>query len=94
MAFNTHMPFPEHTVTTFDPAAACAADHSSDTAVVDESAAKPDADATANERRAARAGGRGRRVRFGDVPDDAPPQRVTGAIALSFAVVSRRHWPR
>ncbi|MBR7916606.1 hypothetical protein KDX16_12235 [Burkholderia vietnamiensis] len=83
---------------TFDPAAACAADHSSDTAVIDESAAKPDADAeadaTANERRAARAGGRGRRVRFGDVPDDAPPQRVTGAIALSFAVVSRRHWPR
>ncbi|WP_431825032.1 hypothetical protein [Burkholderia sp. F1] len=39
-------------------------------------------------------GGRGRRVRFGDAIPDAPARAATGAIAISFAVVSRRHWPR
>ncbi|AOK57563.1 hypothetical protein WT15_29460 [Burkholderia stagnalis] len=38
--------------------------------------------------------GRGRRVRFGDAIPDAPPRATTGSIAISFAVVSRRHWPR
>ncbi|KVE32378.1 hypothetical protein WS68_14460 [Burkholderia sp. TSV86] len=36
---------------------------------------------------------RGRR-RFGDAIPDMPPRTATGAIAISFAVVSRRHWPR
>ncbi|KWE58244.1 hypothetical protein WL77_27200 [Burkholderia ubonensis] len=39
-------------------------------------------------------GGRGRRVRFGDAIPDAPARAATGAIAISFAVVSRKHWPR
>ena len=26
--------------------------------------------------------------------NDAPPRPVTGSIAISFAVVSRRNWPR
>ncbi|AOJ66068.1 hypothetical protein WJ32_27080 [Burkholderia ubonensis] len=37
---------------------------------------------------------RGRRVRFGDAIPDAPARAATGAIAISFAVVSRKHWPR
>jgi hypothetical protein len=37
---------------------------------------------------------RSRRSRFGDVPHDADLRAATGAIAVSFAVVSRRHWPR
>ncbi|WP_231716709.1 hypothetical protein [Burkholderia ubonensis] len=39
-------------------------------------------------------GARGRRVRFGDAIPDAPARAATGAIAISFAVVSRKHWPR
>ncbi|WP_232435556.1 hypothetical protein [Burkholderia ubonensis] len=39
-------------------------------------------------------GGRGRRVRFGDAIPDTPARAATGAIAISFAVVSRKHWPR
>ncbi|MGZ2747346.1 hypothetical protein [Burkholderia stagnalis] len=38
--------------------------------------------------------GRGRRMRFGDAIPDRPPRAATGSIAISFAVVSRRHWPR
>ncbi len=38
--------------------------------------------------------GRGRRVRFGDAIPDGPQRVATGSIAISFAVVSRRHWPR
>ncbi|TDG06599.1 hypothetical protein E1N52_19940 [Paraburkholderia guartelaensis] len=38
--------------------------------------------------------GRSRRARFGDVTHETQPRAATGAIAISFAVVSRRHWPR
>ncbi|KVL70594.1 hypothetical protein WJ50_07400 [Burkholderia ubonensis] len=38
-------------------------------------------------------GGRGSRARFGDAIPDAA-RAATGAIAISFAVVSRKHWPR
>ncbi|WP_175005375.1 hypothetical protein [Burkholderia lata] len=74
------------------------------TAAIDERAAT--ADPRAPKRRAERAerteraDGRGRRFRFGDAvdamsaPSDAPPRPVTGSIAISFAVVSRRNWPR
>ncbi|ETP62667.1 hypothetical protein BDSB_20280 [Burkholderia dolosa PC543] len=51
-------------------------------------------DARATNRRAARVDGRSRRFRYGDALDDAPPRAVTGSIAISFAVVSRRNWPR
>ncbi|TCW77937.1 hypothetical protein C5O80_32670 [Burkholderia sp. SRS-46] len=62
--------------------------------------ADADADAAGGEPGAAPApdpaprNGRGRRVRFGDVFPDTPSRAVTGSIAISFAVVSRRHWPR
>ena len=38
--------------------------------------------------------GRSRRPRFGDMTHEADLRAATGAIAVSFAVVSRRHWPR
>ncbi|MGU7813045.1 hypothetical protein [Burkholderia sp. AW49-1] len=76
----------------FDHAAECLTDMSCDTIVADASDAAPDA--PASERRAARAEGRNRRLRFGDALDDVPPRAVTGSIAISFAVVSRRNWPR
>lgn len=61
------------------------------------SASEPDA---AGESGATLAGhadprkGRGRRPRFGDVTAETQLRVETGAIAISFAVVSRRHWPR
>ena len=78
-----------------DHAAECLTDISCDTVVANESRVGPDAPAP--ERRAervARVDGRSRRVRFGDALDDAPPRAITGSIAISFAVVSRRNWPR
>ncbi|RQR41341.1 hypothetical protein DIE22_03490 [Burkholderia sp. Bp9142] len=92
MTFNTDMPLPEFTVMPFDHAAECLTDMSCDTVVAGESGAE--SDAPVPERRAARVDGRSRRFRFGDALDDAPPRAVTGSIALSFAVVSRRNWPR
>lgn len=38
--------------------------------------------------------GRSRRPRLPDVTHASPLRAATGAIAVSFAVVSRRHWPR
>ncbi|WP_408528342.1 hypothetical protein [Paraburkholderia fungorum] len=35
----------------------------------------------------------GRRPRFGDAIPDTPRRATTGAIAVSFAVVSRKRWP-
>ncbi|MEA3086357.1 MAG: hypothetical protein QOC89_4054 [Paraburkholderia sp.] len=35
-----------------------------------------------------------RRPRFGDAIADTPIRPTTGAIAVSFAIVSRKHWPR
>jgi len=70
-------------------------------AAIDERAVA--ADPRAPKRRAERterADRRGRRFRFGDAvdamsaPNDAPPRPLTGSIAISFAVVSRRNWPR
>ncbi|MBR8220913.1 hypothetical protein [Burkholderia ambifaria] len=75
-----------------DHAAECLTDISCDTAVADASRVEPDAPAP--ERRAERVDGRSRRFRFGDALDDTPPRAVTGSIAISFAVVSRRNWPR
>jgi hypothetical protein len=37
---------------------------------------------------------RARRPRFGEAISDAAIRAATGAIAVSFAVVSRKHWPR
>ncbi|WP_065503666.1 hypothetical protein [Burkholderia stabilis] len=96
MTFNTGMPFPEFTVMSLDHAADCVADTSYDAAVADEHAAA--VDVRAPKRRVERSDGcsdgRSRRFRFGDAIDDAPPRAVTGSIAISFAVVSRRNWPR
>ncbi|MDN7427324.1 hypothetical protein [Burkholderia sp. AU45388] len=92
MAFNTDMPFPELTSMSLDPAADCVAEPSSDVATASECAAATDA--RAPKRRAERTDGRSRRFRFGDALEDAPPRAVTGSIAISFAVVSRRNWPR
>ncbi|WP_322024248.1 hypothetical protein [Burkholderia sp. BCC1977] len=75
-----------------DQATECLPDMSCDTMVAGASGTEPDAPAP--ERRAARADGRSRRFRFGTALDDAPPRAVTGSIAISFAVVSRRNWPR
>ncbi|UXU91303.1 hypothetical protein [Burkholderia sp. S-53] len=94
MTFNTGMPFPEFTVMSVDHAADCVADTSCDAAVADERTAAAAADARAPKRRAERTEGRSRRFRFGDALEDAPPRAVTGSIAISFAVVSRRNWPR
>ncbi|KVN56004.1 hypothetical protein WT14_27720 [Burkholderia stagnalis] len=55
---------------------------------------EPGAAPAASAASAAPRNGRGRRVRFGDAIPDAPPRATTGSIAISFAVVSRRHWPR
>ncbi|MFM0200756.1 hypothetical protein PQR53_12865 [Paraburkholderia fungorum] len=38
--------------------------------------------------------GHARRRRFGDAIADMPIRPTTGAIAVSFAIVSRKHWPR
>jgi hypothetical protein len=92
MAFNTDMPFPELTVMSLDPAADCVAAPPCD--ATGASACAAAADTRAPKRRAERADGRSRRFRFGDALDDAPPRAVTGSIAISFAVVSRRNWPR
>lgn len=99
MAFNTDMPFQESTVMSVDLVCECPPDDTSCApAALDERAAA--ADPRAPKRRAERADGRGRRFRFGDAVDamsatnDAPPRPVTGSIAISFAVVSRRNWPR
>ncbi|MFP3505902.1 hypothetical protein [Burkholderia sp. SIMBA_062] len=75
-----------------DHAAECLTDISCDTVAADQS--RVEADVPAPERRAERVDGRSRRFRFGDALDDAPPRAVTGSIAISFAVVSRRNWPR
>jgi hypothetical protein len=37
---------------------------------------------------------RARRPRFGDAMADTNSRAKTGSIAVSFAVVSRKHWPR
>ncbi|WP_175821587.1 MULTISPECIES: hypothetical protein [unclassified Burkholderia] len=92
MAFNTDMPFPEFTFMSLDPASDCVVEPSSD--VADANACAVAADTRAPKRRAERTDGRSRRFRFGDVLEDAPPRAVTGSIAISFAVVSRRNWPR
>ncbi|AOR70272.1 hypothetical protein BBJ41_22155 [Burkholderia stabilis] len=92
MTFNTDMPFPEFTVMSPDHAAECVADPSCDAAVANEPAAA--VDARAPKRRIERTDGRSRRFRFGDAIEDAPPRAMTGSIAISFAVVSRRNWPR
>ncbi|HDR9481166.1 TPA: hypothetical protein QDC20_002316 [Burkholderia aenigmatica] len=105
MTFNTDMPFPESTAMSLDPVRECPTDDTScAAAAIDEPAAT--ADPRVPKRRAERvarterADGRGRRFRFGDAVDamsamnDAPPRPVTGSIAISFAVVSRRNWPR
>ncbi|HGL4261472.1 hypothetical protein [Burkholderia dolosa] len=86
------------------PASALASEPSRDDVAGDQRIAAPDAaapsdgadapDARATNRRAARVDGRSRRFRYGDALDDAPPRAVTGSIAISFAVVSRRNWPR
>nr|WP_044843343.1 hypothetical protein [Burkholderia sp. USMB20] len=86
MTFNTGMPFAEFTVMPVDQAAECLADTSCDAVAA--------ADARATKRRAGRSDGRSRRFRFGDAIGDAPERTVTGSIAISFAVVSRRNWPR
>ena len=105
MAFNTDMPFQESTVMSVDLVCECPPDDASCApAALDERTATTDR--RAPKRRAERvdhterADGRGRRFRFGDAvdamsaPNDAPPRPVTGSIAISFAVVSRRNWPR
>nr|WP_175801963.1 hypothetical protein [Burkholderia anthina] len=79
-----------------DHASECLSELSCDTVVADECVAAPDAPTPA--RRAVRADGRNRRPRFGNALDDAlndaPSRPVAGSIAISFAVVSRRNWPR
>ncbi|HHX4052899.1 MAG: hypothetical protein ACN6QT_20540 [Burkholderia contaminans] len=99
MTFNTDMPFQESTVMSADLVCECPPDDTSCApAAIDERAAT--ADRRAPKRRTERTDGRGRRFRFGDAvdamsaPNDAPPRPVTGSIAISFAVVSRRNWPR
>ncbi|HGL6718488.1 hypothetical protein NTJ56_25725 [Burkholderia contaminans] len=105
MTFNTDMPFQESTVMSVDLVCECPpGDTSCAPVAIDERAAT--ADPRAPKRRAERvarterADGRGRRFRFGDAMDamsaanDAPPRPLTGSIAISFAVVSRRNWPR
>ncbi|HDR8857786.1 hypothetical protein WT21_05815 [Burkholderia territorii] len=76
----------------FDHAAECPTDVSCDTVVADTGDVAHDAPAPG--RRAARADSRSRRFRFGDALDDVPSRGGTGSIAISFAVVSRRNWPR
>ncbi|KVC44825.1 hypothetical protein WL88_08325 [Burkholderia diffusa] len=91
MAFNTGTSLSEFITMPLDHAAECLTDVSCDTVVAGASDAEPDA--PASERRTARTDSR-RRFRFGDSLDDAPPRAATGSIAISFAVVSRRNWPR
>ncbi|OXI17593.1 hypothetical protein [Burkholderia sp. AU15512] len=99
MTFNTDMPFQESTAMSVDLVCECPPDDTSCApTALDERAAT--ADPRAPKRSAVRADGRGRRFRFGDAVDamtatnDAPTRPVTGSIAISFAVVSRRNWPR
>lgn len=86
------MPLPELTFMSVDPAADCVAEPPSD--VADASGCAAAVDTRARKRRAERTDGRSRRFRFGDALEDATPRAVTGSIAISFAVVSRRNWPR
>ncbi|RQZ25377.1 hypothetical protein DIE14_17150 [Burkholderia sp. Bp9017] len=79
-----------------DHASECLSDMSCDTVAANECVDVPETPTPAH--RAARADGRSRRPRFGAALDDAlndtPPRPATGSIAISFAVVSRRNWPR
>ncbi|MDN7929811.1 hypothetical protein QZM52_00760 [Burkholderia metallica] len=105
MKFNTDMPSPESIVMSLLPFCEAPPDDTACApAAIDECTATADS-ATPKRRaerveRTGRADGRGRRFRFGDAVDamsatsDAPPRPVTGSIAISFAVVSRRNWPR
>ena len=92
MTFNMGMPFPEFTVMSLDPVSERVAAPSCDGAAANERTTA--VDTRAPKRRAERGDGRSRRSRFGDAIEDAPPRAVTGSIAISFAVVSRRNWPR
>ncbi|WP_322085513.1 hypothetical protein [Burkholderia sp. BCC1999] len=92
MAFNTDMPFPEFTAMSFDQIVDRVVEPSCDDADATRHAATPDV--RTPKRRAKRADGRSRRFRFGDAIEAPPPRAVTGSIAISFAVVSRRNWPR
>ncbi|MBU9355720.1 hypothetical protein LGN04_10180 [Burkholderia multivorans] len=93
MAFNGGNPFPDYPVMTFHPASACPNDESCEPIVANECAIAPDVPAPAREAR--RADGRRGRFRLDDTPpDEARPRIVTGSIAVSFAIVSRRNWPR
>uniref|UniRef100_UPI003C7A75C8 hypothetical protein n=1 Tax=Burkholderia anthina TaxID=179879 RepID=UPI003C7A75C8 len=96
MTFNTDITLTEFTAMCVDHASECLSELSCDTVVADECVAAPDAPTPA--RRAVRADGRNRRPRFGNALDDAlndaPSRPVAGSIAISFAVVSRRNWPR
>ncbi|MCA8019747.1 hypothetical protein [Burkholderia metallica] len=97
MAFNTDMPSLESIVMSLLPF--CEAPPAIDECTATADSATPKRRAERVER-TGRADGRGRRFRFGDAVDamsatsDAPPRPVTGSIAISFAVVSRRNWPR
>ncbi|MGS0891403.1 hypothetical protein ACVBGC_02395 [Burkholderia stagnalis] len=92
MAFNTDMPSPESSVMSLDPACECPTVPPCDPVDTDKRIAA--ADASKPIRRVERPGGRSRRFRVDDAIGDAPPRPVTGSIALGFAVVSRRNWPR
>ncbi|AOJ35280.1 hypothetical protein WJ16_27535 [Burkholderia metallica] len=100
MKFNTDMPSLESIVMSLLPFCEAPPDDTACApAAIDECTATPKRRAERVER-TGRADGRGRRFRFGDAVDamsatsDAPPRPVTGSIAISFAVVSRRNWPR
>ncbi|CAB3748436.1 hypothetical protein B7G54_01035 [Burkholderia puraquae] len=99
MTFNTDMPSPESIVMSLHPVCECPPDDTSCApAALDNRTAT--ADLRAPKRRAERADGRGRRFRFGDAVDamsaqnDVSARPASGSIAISFAVVSRRNWPR
>jgi len=69
------------------PQTALESDATCKTAVDNETDAPPLSNADSRK-------GRIRRSRFGDATHETHLRAATGAIAVSFAVVSRRHWPR
>ncbi|WP_241021708.1 hypothetical protein [Burkholderia sp. Ac-20353] len=90
--FNTVMFIPEPSVMPFrhpmNPARCVALEPAVDRAPAGDSEPDPAAAAAPAPRNARR------RPRFADAISDTERRATTGSIAISFAVVSRRHWPR
>jgi hypothetical protein len=92
-AFNKGMSFPELSVMSFRSPMSHRAPAACQSAAVDQHVADAEPD-TAADRIPEPRNERSRRPRFGDAIPNSNTSATTGAIAVSFAIVSRKNWPR